>query len=290
MPELPEVETVRLSLLPYLPGKTIQSVVIRDPHVIQEPNFERYPELLGGQSITSLERIGKQLIFVLEESYLLIHLGMTGQLTYRDPNRQDTKFHRHHKTGLQRTLQHPVDKHTHISLEFPDSTALHYRDIRKFGKWRLVDRSTNVSQHLKLGVDPLTSGFDPEFLWKGLKKSKRPVKARLLDQSFIAGLGNIYVDEALFDSGIRPGRGSHRITRKESLALAGSILKVLRLGLKNGGTTLQDFQDGEGQSGYNQECLLVYGRYGEPCPRCKKNLRRSEVGGRTSSWCAICQK
>lgn len=290
MPELPEVETVRLSLLPHLPDKRVSEVVLRDTHVLKEPDPQFWPERLQGERFVELKRVGKQLIFQLEQNQLLVHLGMTGQLTFRDPARPDAEFHRHARTGLQRSLQHPVDKHTHISLNFPDGTALHYRDIRKFGKWRLLENHTDAVRHLGLGVDPMTADFTPDYLRAGLKKSRRPLKARLLDQSFIAGLGNIYVDEALFDSGLRPGRGCHRLTGPQLERLYAAIGKVLQAGIRNGGTTLRDFQDGSGQQGYNQENLLVYGRYGQPCPGCGGTLRRSEVGGRTSTWCPACQK
>lgn len=291
MPELPEVETVRASLLPHLPGRRVDRLVVRDPYVIKHPGADELTRRLRGQTFQRLERTGKMLLFFLDDEVLFVHLGMTGQLTFRDPRRADTEFIRHQHTGLQRTLQHPVDKHTHLSLEFPDGTALHYRDIRKFGRWRLFKSGEYAltPEFRRLGVDPLTEKFTLDYLADGLKDSKRPIKARLLDQSFIAGLGNIYVDEALFRAGVRPGRGSHRLNRKQIGRLYLAIREVLLKGIENGGTTLRDFLDGQGYQGSNQERLLVYGRYGEACPGCGEILRRSTVGGRTSSWCAKCQ-
>ena len=290
MPELPEVETVRRSLEPHLPGRPIQEVVIRDALVIKYPEPSGY-ERLKGQKFTRLERIGKLLILHLERDTLLVHLGMTGQLTFRDPDRQDTPFQRHNHTGLQRTLQHPVDKHTHVSIEFGDGTALHYRDIRKFGKWRLYPRHMvgKSPEVRRLGPDPLTEAFTPDYFRARLKATRRPIKAALLDQGLVAGVGNIYADEALFRAGIRPRRGAYRLSGRAVDNLHEAVRAVLEAGIENGGTTLRDFVDGSGEAGYNQESLLVYGRYGQACPGCGQPLRRAVVAQRTTTWCPQCQ-
>ena len=290
MPELPEVETVRSTLLPYLPGRRIERVEIRDSKVIAFPEAARYPELLTGQRFTGLDRIGKQLIVRLERHVLLVHLGMTGQLTFRTPERSDQPFTRAAVTGLQRTLQHPVDKHTHISLELDDGTALHYRDIRKFGKWRLVEPWEVADELRGLGPDPLTEDFTwPEF-YKALKATRRAVKAVLLDQRVLAGVGNIYADEALFLAGLRPERSAQKLSRAAARKLYEAVPTVLRLGLANRGTSFSDYRDADGNLGSNQDQLLAYGRYGQPCTRCGTPLRRSDVAQRTSSWCPRCQR
>lgn len=292
MPELPEVETVRRSLEPFVPGRKIVQVTVRDSLVIKRPDPGQYPELLSGQRFTRLDRRGKYLVMHLERHGLLVHLGMTGQLTFRDPQRPDTAFIRQPYTGLQRALQHPVDAHTHISLEFEDGTALHYRDVRKFGKWRLypLESLDQSSELTALGPDPITGDFQLEPFVARLRKTSRAVKAALLDQSTVAGLGNIYVDEALFRAGIRPRKAARRLTGRELERLFKAIPEVLQAGIEAGGTTLRDFVDGTGSAGTNQERLLVYGRHGQPCTVCGGTLKRATVAQRTTSWCPVCQR
>lgn len=302
MPELPEVETVRRSLEPYLPGRRIETVEVRPSLtstavksgmlVLGHPGPVEFARLLTGQRFEKLERHGKQLHFRLPGQSLLIHLGMTGQLTFRDPHREDQPFRRHATTGLQRTIQHPVDQHTHISLNFDDGTALHYRDIRKFGKWRLYpsDHPILLGEFAKLGPDPLTQAYTLGAFARELKGTQRAIKAVLLDQGVVAGVGNIYADEALFRAGIRPLTPAHRLGKARVKALYEAIREVLELGLKNGGTSLSDYVDGEGRPGTNQEQLQAYGRGGEPCLRCGRPLSRITVAQRTTTYCPHCQR
>ncbi|MFA5504531.1 MAG: bifunctional DNA-formamidopyrimidine glycosylase/DNA-(apurinic or apyrimidinic site) lyase [Vulcanimicrobiota bacterium] len=291
MPELPEVETVRRSIAERIRGRRIERVVVRDNYVLRGQQVSRFIEGLEGQTFSESCRHGKLLFFPLPKLTLCIHLGMTGQLTVRLPHRADTPFQIQPRTGLQRALQHPPDKHTHISMELDDGSGLHYRDIRKFGRvfWIPLEGREAVIRHFNLGVDPLTPEFSLQYLKAGLKNRRVAVKAALLDQKFLAGLGNIYVDEALFLSGIRPGRGSYRVSGRMLEALYRAIVCVLEKGIEAGGTTLRDFINADGESGYNQEGLLVYGRYGESCPGCGKTLRRGLFAGRTTTWCANCQ-
>ena len=215
MPELPEVESVRRSLLPYLPGRVIEEAVVHHPKVLVFPTPEEFVEDLRGACFERLERRGKLLIFHLPPRVLLIHLGMTGQITFRDPGRADMPFERHPHTGLQRTVQHPVDQHTHISLHFGDGCSLLYRDIRKFGKWRLIHRD-NPRLQLELsrvGTDPLTEDWKFEPFFKAVTRSDRAIKAILLDQQVSAGVGNIYACESLFRAGINPKTAASRISR-----------------------------------------------------------------------------
>lgn len=292
MPELPEVETVRRSIAQRVDNRTIKTVEVRDDYVLRGQPVDDFVAGLTGRRFTRSCRHGKLLFFPLDEISLCVHLGMTGQLTARVPDRADTPFITHKKTGLQRTLQHPPDKHTHISLELEDGTYLHYRDIRKFGRvfWVPEGESEGIVRRFNLGVDPLTADFSLEYLKSGLKNRRTSIKAALLDQRFLAGLGNIYVDEALFRAGIRPGRGAFRVRGRQLERLAEAIVAVLEKGIIAGGTTLRDFVNADGQSGYNQEGLLVYGRYGKPCPKCGQTLKRGEYGGRTTTWCSNCQK
>ncbi|MBI3929310.1 MAG: bifunctional DNA-formamidopyrimidine glycosylase/DNA-(apurinic or apyrimidinic site) lyase [Armatimonadetes bacterium] len=291
MPELPEVETVRRTLLPYLPGRQVQRVVVRDPMVVKDPRPELLARRLEGETFRSLERVGKYLILKLDREGLLIHLGMTGQLTFRHPDRRDTPFLVQSTTGLQRALQHPVDKHTHVTLELSDGTAVHYRDIRKFGKWRLyrLEELPGCPQLSRLGPDPLTPDFTLAGFEHRLKRTRRAVKAALLDQSLVAGLGNIYVDEVLFLAGIRPTRTAHLLSRRSVRTLFEAIPEVLRIGIADGGTTFSDYLDGEGNPGTHQERLQVYGRYGLECRRCGSELLRDTIAQRTTTWCRRCQ-
>lgn len=292
MPELPEVETVRLSLLPFLPGRTVSEVVVHHPKVLVEPTPDDFVRRLTGRTFHALERLGKQLVFGLGEETLLVHLGMTGQLTFRDPGRADTPFERHPATGLQRALQHPPDKHTHISLGFEDGCAVHYRDIRKFGKWRLLrSDSARLPELLaRLGPDPLTTAWQESRFVERIRATQRPVKAALLDQMVAAGVGNIYADEALFLAGIRPEVRGARLSRPRLRKLFAAVPEVLQQGLRNKGTSFSDYVDAEGNKGSNQDALLVYGRAGLPCFRCGSVLRKSTVAQRTSVWCPVCQK
>jgi formamidopyrimidine-DNA glycosylase len=291
MPELPEVETVRRSLQDHLPGRTVQRVEVRDQLVLRGQPVCELLKGLEGQTFASLERHGKLLFFPLKGGSLIVHLGMTGQLTVRLPDRSDTEFVRHQKTGLQRTLQHPPDKHTHISLHLDGELSLHYRDIRKFGRVFMVPQTQRegIVTRFGLGVDPLSEAYSRAYVANSLKTRKTPIKSALLDQRFLAGLGNIYVDEALFLAGIRPGRAAYRVKGRSLDRLTEAIPQVLLKGVEAGGTTLRDFISGTGQAGYNQEGLVAYGRYGQPCIGCGAPLRRGSFAGRTTTWCANCQ-
>jgi len=293
MPELPEVETIRRGLERHLPGRRIRRAEVRAPKLVLHPDWESFVIELAGQTFQRLNRVGKMLILELDSVSLLVHLGMTGQLTFRDPERPDcTAFKVQPVTGLQQAEQHAPDRHTHIILHHTDGTALCYRDIRRFGKWRLYPRAEapRCSELAALGPDPLTGDFLLQGFASSLGRTTRQVKAVLLDQSVVAGLGNIYVDETLHRCGIRPGRRADRLNGKEVRRLYETIPCVLQEALDHRGTSFSDYRDADGQEGQHAEALQVYGRYGQPCPRCGQALRRSTVAGRTSSWCAKCQK
>ena len=237
---------------------------------------------------------GAENILLLEtEDYrLLIHLGMTGQLTYWDKTAtNDNNFFVHPLTGLQKSRQHTVDKHTHVSLYFADGNALHYRDIRQFGKWRLYRREefADAREFWSLGLEP----FTPDYRWARFRKRcdgrKLKIKSLLLNQSFVAGVGNIYADEALFEARIHPERRVATLTQQEKRRLFHAIPKVLKRGLKYGGTSFQNYLNAEGEKGSNQERLRVYGRKGEKCLRCRAQVARVAVSQRSSHFCPRCQ-
>ncbi|MCA9562272.1 MAG: DNA-formamidopyrimidine glycosylase, partial [Myxococcales bacterium] len=247
---------------------------------------------IPGQHIRSVRRRGKHLLFDLESDCLLVHLGMTGQMTFWDQNASDaSSFYVSPTTGLQRTRQHAVDKHTHLSFWFADGNAMHYRDIRQFGKIRLFplgeeSRNPPISN---LGPEPLEPGFTFDDFSAALKRTKRSIKAALLDQGIVAGLGNIYVDEALFVAKLRPTWLCSALTTREKRALFEAIPQVLEQGIRFNGTSLRDYVNSEGERGSNQEMLWVYGRYGEACRVCGDTIVRATVAQRTSSYCPTCQ-
>lgn len=290
MPELPEVETIRRGLLPKVRGRTIADVVIGDRKVLKSPP-ERLAASLAGRSIVDLRRRGKNLIFDLGRQRLLFHLGMTGQLTFRDPGIEDGGFVRHPTTGLQRSRQHAPDKHTHLQIFFEDGTAVLFRDIRKFGKVVLFEADEDLLRHLQgLGMEPFSEDFVWKSFWKELSRRRVKVKSILLDQGFVAGVGNIYADEALFEARLHPERKTEGLSRAEAKRLFAAVPRVLQKGIVLGGTSLRDYVDSDGEKGSNQDELRVYGRAGEPCPRCGKTIVRIVVGQRGTHFCPRCQK
>lgn len=294
MPELPEVETIRRGLEPVLPGRRISKVTINFPKMTVSHTGRALAEEIDGQAYTQVRRLGKILILDLECTTLLIRLGMTGQLTFRDPQKSDDKaFAIHPITGLQRAVQHAPDKHTHIVIEHSDATMLCYRDVRRFGHWIAYDRDTaeQAPELLALGPDPLACpDLLESHLLKALAKTSRNIKTVLLDQSVICGLGNIYADEALFGSHICPNRPANSLTPSEIAALAAFIPPMLLKSIANRGTTFSDYRDSSGQPGHNQNSLQVYGRHGKECYRCGTVLEKCTLGGRTTTWCPNCQK
>jgi formamidopyrimidine-DNA glycosylase len=292
MPELPEVETIRRGLADKIVGKTIEHVEVRCHKIVLRPSVRSLREWLSQQTIQRISRRGKFLVIYAGEYVLLVHLGMTGQLTYWDQSQpNDDRFFIHPLTGLQKARQHKVDKHTHLSLYFTDGNALHYRDVRQFGKWRLYrpEEFLQAKEYWSLGLEPFTRDYSwRNFLARFAGRQLR-IKSLLLDQSFVAGVGNIYADEALFDAGVHPERKVGSLDLDEKRRLFRAIPKVLRRGLKYGGTSFQDYVNADGQSGSNQERVKVYGRAGEKCFRCKTSIMRIVVGQRGSHLCPVCQ-
>ena len=287
MPELPEVETVRRSLEPHILGRMIRGVEVR-PSLLSNavksgmlvlcyPGPEEFTARLRGQRFEKLERHGKQLSFRLPDQCLQIHLGMTGQLTFCDPS-----------CGLGSKF----DQHTHISFEFCDGTHMHYRDVRKFGKFRLfpADHPQLLTELARLGPDPLTPSFTGADFAQALRRTQRAVKAVLLDQAVVAGVGNIYADEALHLAGILPSTPAHQLGATRVSALFGAVREVLELALRHGGTTFSNYMDGEGRPGTNQEQLRAYGREGLPCLHCGTAMRRIMLAQRSTTYCPDCQR
>ncbi|MGI6693530.1 MAG: DNA-formamidopyrimidine glycosylase [Limnochordia bacterium] len=275
MPELPEVETVRRSLLPVVLHKPLEAVDVHTTRILQHKTVEEFRELLLGRSFLDLSRRGKYLIFSVEGGWELVaHLRMTGRLIfYSNPSI-------------------PWAKHTSAVFSFGSQGELRFEDVRKFGTLDLVP--TGQYETIKglhtLGVEPLSEEFSPEYLLKLLTGRRIKVKALLLDQTKIAGLGNIYADESLFQAAIHPQRSADSLTEEEIERLHGAIRDVLELAIANQGTTLRDYRTGFGQEGSFQNRLQIYGKKGEECPRCGVKLEHRKVAGRTSHFCPACQR
>lgn len=262
MPELPEVETIRRQLEPWLVGR---SVVEADSH----PSAKFTPAIeVAGASFESVGRRGKFLLFELDDNReLVIHLGMTGQLLPVDDL---------------------DDPYLRAWWRLDNNEILGFRDVRRFGRIRVVHDREYEGTLATQGPEPFSDSFTPESLWLAIKASNRHVKTQLLSQRPVAGVGNIYADEACFLARIHPA--ARTLTRKQAAALHGSVVGVLRQAVDNGGTTLRDYVNVEGEAGENQEHLLCYGRYGEPCVECGTELRKITLDARTTTYCPTCQR
>lgn len=262
MPELPEVETIRRQLAPWLTGR-----IITDAGSHPSAKFTPAVETLGAQ-IEGVGRRGKFLLFGLDDDReLIVHLGMTGQL------------------GPRSDLDDP---YLRAWWHLDDGSILGYRDVRRFGRIRIAHAGVYEGTLADLGPEPLSPEFTADGLWSALKKSRRHVKTQLLSQKPVAGVGNIYADEACFRAGVHPG--ARTVTRRKAAALHEAIVHVLRQGVDNGGTTLRDYVDADGDEGANQHHLDCYGRHGEPCVRCGDELRKVVLDARTTTFCRTCQR
>lgn len=274
MPELPEVETVRRTLQKLVNGKTIDEVRVLWPKMIKEPeDVNQFQFMVKGQSIQDVERRGKFIKFVLDDYILVSHLRMEGRY------------------GLYQKDE-PFDKHTHAFFTFTDGTELRYRDVRKFGTMHLFIKG-NEEQELplsQLGVEPFSEIFTVNYLGDRLKKTDRKIKVALLDQKIVVGLGNIYVDEALFRSQIHPLRSAKSLSEKELTILHREIIDTLLEAVEKGGSTIRSYVNTQGEIGMFQLQLLVYGQKGEPCKECGTMIEKITVGGRGTHFCPNCQK
>lgn len=272
MPELPEVETVRRGLEPLVAGRRIT-----DAGSHPSAKFTAATEAIGAR-ITTVERRGKYLLFALDdERRLVAHLGMTGQFRVRPPEGPEPSD----ATG--------GDPYLRAWWSLSDHHILEFRDVRRFGRIAVVGQDLSSLPTLAaLGPEPFDPAFTAEHLWSTLRRSQIRVKTQLLGQRVVAGVGNIYADEALWRAQVHPS--SRRISRPAAGRLRDAIVDVLAEGIDNGGTTLRDYRTVEGGEGANQHHLDCYGRAGLPCPRCDTELRRSVVDGRGTTHCPTCQR
>lgn len=297
MPELPEVESVRRALGPLIVGRRVDAVhVHRRDYIDSGPSSSALPRaLLVGGEITELRRRGKQLaIITADQRAIVIHLGMTGQLIALAPGEALPKHDHVHVewelspgAGVRRGGR--SERAPHGEAARPTLRLL-FRDPRRFGSVRPYTTTKALEEHwaAELGPDALT--ITEGQLHTALRDSRQAIKAKLLDQSALAGVGNIYADESLFASGIRPRRASRSLTRAETERLARQLRATLARAVAAGGSTLRDFISPTGSIGSYQSSHLVYGRAGQPCTRCHKPLRSTTIAQRTSVWCPNCQK
>ncbi len=294
MPELPEVETVRRRVAPCLRGERIHLVRRSGPDKIFETGD---PKTLIGFDFSQASRHGKYLLLHFHqenvERILVIHLGMTGQLTFAPAGVAPANHFRRLPSGYQKALSvHTEDRHTHLALEFESGDRLLFRDPRRFGRILVLapEALPACPRLARLGPDAL--GFpETEFVRRFREHAgARSVKALLLDQSFLAGIGNIYADESCFTAGIRPTAVSRHLSVLRIRRLAAAVTEALDRGIRNAGTTFRDFILPDGSEGHNQEDLNVYARAGEPCLRCGSKLVKSVVAGRGTVWCPRCQR
>ena len=287
MPELPEVETVRRGLQPHLEGARLTRVEQRRPD-LRFPLPERFAERLTGARITSLNRRAKYLMAPLDTGETLVaHLGMTGRFTVEAEGagkESPGKFH--HEAGGD-------PRHTHIVFETDRGARIGFNDARRFGYMDLIPTAT-LAEHpwfAGLGPEPLGPDFDVKVLARAFEGRAAPVKAALLDQRLVAGLGNIYVSEALHRAGLSPERPAGSLKPRELKRLAGAIVSVLEEAIAAGGSTLRDYRHADGALGYFQHAFQVYGREEAPCvrPGCPGLVRRTVQSGRSSFFCPTCQ-
>ncbi|GGO88795.1 formamidopyrimidine-DNA glycosylase [Marinobacterium nitratireducens] len=270
MPELPEVETTRRGVAPYLEGHRVESVVVRQPR-LRWPVPPDLAELLAGQRPREVARRGKYLLIGFGHGTVLVHLGMSGSLRLV-PRDQ------------------PPGRHDHLDLVLDSGLALRLTDPRRFGAV-LWQSPGEVHQLLaSLGPEPLSENFDAGCLQRACKGRRSPIKQLIMDSKVVVGVGNIYANEALFAAGIHPKRAAGRISPQRLERLVVEIKTVLARAIEQGGTTLRDFVGGDGKPGYFSQQLMVYGRAGEPCVRCGAPLREIRLGQRSTVFCADCQR
>lgn len=270
MPELPEVETVRQGIAPFLVHQTIEKIIVRNAH-LRWPVIPELSHLLQNAKILSVTRRSKYLIFHSNQGDLILHLGMSGKVSLLKEKR-------------------PPEPHDHIDIVFKNGLLLRYTDPRRFGSltWtRGPAESHPLLAHI--GPEPLSSQFTGKTLYQTARGRKQAIKTFIMDSNIVAGIGNIYTNEALFLAGIHPCTPAGDLSKKQCDILARSCKQVLRKAIKAGGTTLKDFQNVMGNPGKFSQKLYVYGRENQPCRRCQTSLKRMSINQRASFYCPVCQ-
>lgn len=271
MPELPEVEVIRRGLARKLVGEKIVRVSWSDKRLRRQGEPEDLESLIG-RTVIRLSRRGKYLLMHLDQGQtLLVHLGMTGRLFFQ-------------------TNTCPPLPHTHLVFDLHNGHKLVYQDVRRFGQVLVYPRGAKPTALEQVGLEPWSRRLTPEWLAQKTAKLKRPIKNFLLDGRIIAGIGNIYASEALFEISLHPRTPVGQVSREGWAVLIKAVRRILQRAIRAGGTTIANFQDCEGQSGQFAVQLKVYGRTGEPCPVCRTPIERLVMAGRSTFFCSRCQR
>ncbi|MGX6972262.1 DNA-formamidopyrimidine glycosylase [Vagococcus lutrae] len=272
MPELPEVEAVRTGLEQLVVNKTIESVSVMWPKIIETTDIEKFKLALIGESIEAILRRGKFLIIRLTHFDLISHLRMEGKY----------EFHQ---------ADDPLMKHTHVVFHFNDGTELRYLDVRKFGRMALIDKHQAEEYRgiKKLGPEPVLPDFNLTVFEEQLGRRVKAIKPLLLDQHLVTGLGNIYVDEALYQARIHPEQPANTLAKDEIEVLHSAIIEVLARAVAAGGTTIRTYKNALGEAGKFQVALKVYGQTGQACDRCQTPIKKIKVAQRGTHFCPKCQ-
>lgn len=299
MPELPEVETIRRDLNKKIINKPIIDILVSAKARVF-PNRKKFVELLKNNKIIKTDRVGKLLILVLKDKlFLLIHLKMTGQLIFQWklppplslPLGQGEKIEMigggHSDKEIPQILP---DRFTRVVLDFGSSGKLFFNDMRRFGYMKIVNADDLKREKTKYGIEPLQPNFTLENFKKVLQNKKTSIKAVLLNQKFIAGVGNIYADESCFLAGVRPDKKASNLTLVETKKLYKAVEKVIKKSIEERGTTFNHYRDSDGKKGNFVKFLKVYGRGGEKCRKCGHILKKAKVAGRGTVFCENCQK
>ncbi|SDF78664.1 bifunctional DNA-formamidopyrimidine glycosylase/DNA-(apurinic or apyrimidinic site) lyase [Sporomusa acidovorans] len=274
MPEMPEVETIRRTLVDKVEGRKIIGVEIDLPRLIKWPLASKFQAVLTNQTIIKLKRRGKYLLFYLSNNFVLVvHLRMTGRLYYVTPGNERDRF-------------------THIVFNLDNGDALLYADTRTLGTLYLMTEEElwRIAGLSSMGPEPLSEEFTLRYFSDRLEKRQATIKSVLLNQKIVGGLGNIYVDEALALACIDPERIASSLNDQEVKHLYQAVNQVIADGIAHGGTTFRDYRDGSGRNGNHQHYLNVYGRANQPCRRCGGLIARKQVAGRGTHYCPHCQK
>ncbi|WP_028783425.1 DNA-formamidopyrimidine glycosylase [Thalassobacillus devorans] len=274
MPELPEVETVRQTLRQLVLNKKVTDVTVLWENIIKLPlESEAFRQELIGQTFKEINRKGKFLIIEFDDISMVSHLRMEG------------------KYGVY-PAEEPMKKHTHVIFQLDDGTELRYNDVRKFGTMHVFKKGEEINQKplSLLGPDPFDDSFTLDYFYNRLQKTQRTIKAVLLDQSIVAGLGNIYVDETLFRAGVHPERKANLLSRHQAESVRQAAIDTIEEAIQQGGTTIRSYVNSQGQIGMFQQRLFVYGKEEEPCKSCGTPIEKIKVSNRGTHYCRHCQQ
>lgn len=270
MPELPEVEISCRGIRPHIINKPVKAVKVHQPRLRWPVPVEQMSQLVG-QRLNVIERRAKYIVLRFEQQQVLLHLGMSGSLRIVAEHSE-------------------LKKHDHIELVFADGTTLRLHDPRRFGCCLVFDQHEMPKLLSKLGLEPLTDAFTGAYLRQRSRNKRQAVKNFIMDNAIVVGVGNIYASESLFKAGINPKRAAGQISLTRYTQLAEAIKETLADAIQQGGSSLKDFVNSDGQPGYFQQSLWVYGREGEPCLQCSTVISNVKIGQRSTFYCKRCQK